>query len=169
MLDLSGLKPGLKGTANLIVGPEHTAPRVGSGRIAVLATPVLINLIEAAALDCCEQLLPPGHQSLGIHLDVRHFAATPVGMRVTATAELIKVDKTYRDVPRRCPRREGSDQRWRTQPRRGQRFAIRCARFSRNRTLAEVIKVSKGRSGNIAKINQQPARVRACRKLCKTS
>ena len=93
MLDLSGLKPGLKGTANLIVGPEHTAPRVGSGRIAVLATPVLINLIEAAALDCCEQLLPPGHQSLGIHLDVRHFAATPVGMRVTATAELIKVDK----------------------------------------------------------------------------
>ena len=58
MLDLSGLKPGLKGTANLIVGPEHTAARVGSGRIAVLATPVLINLIEAAALDCCEQLLP---------------------------------------------------------------------------------------------------------------
>ena len=45
-----------------------------------------------AALACCEQYLPPGHQSLGIHLDVRHIAATPVGMRVTATAELVKID-----------------------------------------------------------------------------
>lgn len=92
-MDLSRLKPGLKGTSTLIVAPEHTAPRVGSGRIAVLATPVLINVIEAAALACCEAVLPPGHQSLGIHLDVSHFAATPVGMRVTAEAELIGIDK----------------------------------------------------------------------------
>ena len=91
-LDLSKLKPGLKGSAELIVGEEHTAPRVGSGRVHVLATPVMINLIEAAALAAAENLLPPGHQSLGIRLDVRHFAATPVGMRVTASAELTKVD-----------------------------------------------------------------------------
>ena len=64
-----------------MVAPEHTAPRVGSGQIAVLATPVMINLIEAAALAAVEHLLPAGHQSLGIHLDVRHFAATPVGLR----------------------------------------------------------------------------------------
>lgn len=92
-MDLSKLAPGLKGSATLVVEGEHTAPRVGSGRIAVLATPVLINLLEAAALDCCERLLPAGFQSLGIHLDVRHFAATPAGMRVTATAELLAVDK----------------------------------------------------------------------------
>ncbi|HLL28715.1 MAG TPA: hotdog domain-containing protein [Xanthobacteraceae bacterium] len=92
MTDLSRLKPGLKGSAELVVGEEHTAPRVGSGRVHVLATPVMINLIEAAALAAAENLLPPGHQSLGIRLDVRHFAATPVGMRVTATAELTKVD-----------------------------------------------------------------------------
>jgi fluoroacetyl-CoA thioesterase len=92
MIDLSHLKPGLTGSAELVVGEEHTAPRVGSGRVHVLATPVMINLIEAAALIAAENLLPPGHQSLGIRLDVRHFAATPVGMRVTATAELIKVD-----------------------------------------------------------------------------
>lgn len=92
-MDLSRLKPGLKGTSTLVVAPEHTAPRVGSGRIAVLATPVLINVIEAAALACCESALPQGFQSLGIHLDVRHFAATPVGMRVTATAELTAVEK----------------------------------------------------------------------------
>ena len=92
MIDLQALRPGLVGTAQLLVGPEHTAPRVGSGKVAVLATPVMINVIEAAALACCEHLLPAGHQSLGIHLDVRHFAATPVGMRVTATAELVAVD-----------------------------------------------------------------------------
>ncbi|HXY90186.1 MAG TPA: thioesterase family protein [Xanthobacteraceae bacterium] len=92
MTDLSRLKPSLKGQADLVVGEEHTAPRVGSGRVHVLATPVMINLIEAAALQAAENLLPPGHQSLGIRLDVRHFAATPVGMRVTATAELTKVE-----------------------------------------------------------------------------
>jgi fluoroacetyl-CoA thioesterase len=48
--------------------------------------------VIAAALQAVENLLPPGHQSLGIRLDVRHFAATPVGMRVTATLELVKVD-----------------------------------------------------------------------------
>ena len=93
MLDLSRLRIGLTGTAELLVANEHTAPRVGSGRVAVLATPVMINLIEAAALNACEELLPEGMQSLGIHLDVRHFAGTPIGMRVTATAELIAIDK----------------------------------------------------------------------------
>ena len=44
---LSRITPGLIGTAEIVVGPEHTAPFVGSGRIAVLATPVMINLIEA--------------------------------------------------------------------------------------------------------------------------
>jgi fluoroacetyl-CoA thioesterase len=91
-LDLTAIRPGLTGTASLIVAPEHTAPRIGSGRIAVLATPVMINLIEAAALAAVEHLLPAGHQSLGIHLDVRHFAATPVGLRVTATAEVVGVE-----------------------------------------------------------------------------
>ena len=92
MIDLADLTAGLKGSAELLVGVEHTAPRVGSGRVPVLATPVMINVIEAAALAAVEHLLPAGHQSLGIHLDVRHFAATPVGMRVYATAELINID-----------------------------------------------------------------------------
>ena len=86
------LRVGLIGSAELVVGEEHTAPKVGSGRVHVLATPVLINLIEAAALAAVEHLLPPGQQSLGTHLDVRHFAATPVGMRVSAAAELINID-----------------------------------------------------------------------------
>ena len=84
--------PGLSGTAELVVGEEHTAPRVGSGAIHVLATPVMINLIEAAALAAVERLLPPGHQSLGTVLNVRHIAATPVGMRITASATVRKVE-----------------------------------------------------------------------------
>jgi predicted thioesterase len=86
------LQSGLTGSAELVVGDEHTAPRVGSGAIRVLATPVMINLIEAAALAAVEHLLPQGHQSLGTVLQVRHIAATPVGMRVKATATLEKVD-----------------------------------------------------------------------------
>jgi len=91
-MDLSKMKPGLKGHAQILVGVEHTAPSIGSGKVPVLATPVMINVIEAAALAAVEHLLPGGHQSLGIHLDVRHFAATPIGMHVRASAELIAVE-----------------------------------------------------------------------------
>ena len=91
-MDLSELRPGLVGAADLRVGVEHTAPSIGSGVIPVLGTPVMINLMEGAALAAVEHLLPAGHQSLGIHLDVRHVAATPIGMRVRATAELTHVD-----------------------------------------------------------------------------
>jgi predicted thioesterase len=91
-MDLSKMKPGLKGHAQILVGVEHTAPSIGSGKVPVLATPVMINVIEAAALAAVEHLLPVGHQSLGIHLDVRHFAATPIGMHVHASAELIAAE-----------------------------------------------------------------------------
>ncbi len=86
------IEPGAAGVTDLVVGEEHTAARVGSGKIGVLATPVLINLFEAAALDACESLLPPGHQSLGTRLDISHTAATPVGMKVTATARVTGVE-----------------------------------------------------------------------------
>ena len=48
--ELGQLKPGLRGEVGLVVSGEHTAPRVGSGAVSVLATPVMINLMEAAAL-----------------------------------------------------------------------------------------------------------------------
>jgi predicted thioesterase len=92
MADLTGLKVGLAGAAAITVGEEHTAPRIGSGRVHVLATPVMINLMEAAALDAIEALLPPGHQSLGTKLEVGHYAATPVGMGLRATALVTRVD-----------------------------------------------------------------------------
>jgi fluoroacetyl-CoA thioesterase len=89
---LENLRVGMKGSAEITVGDEHTAPRVGSGMVRVLATPVMINLFEASALAAAEQHLPPGHQSLGTLLDVTHIAATPVGMKVRATAEIIGLE-----------------------------------------------------------------------------
>jgi predicted thioesterase len=92
MPDLTAVKEGLTGTAAITVGEEHTAPSIGSGRVHVLATPVMINMMEAAALDAVERHLPPGHQSLGTQLNVGHYAATPVGMGLRASAVVIKVD-----------------------------------------------------------------------------
>ena len=89
---LAGIRAGLAGSAELLVAPEHTAPRIGSGKVHVLATPVMINLFEAAALAAVEHLLPAGYQSLGTVLNVRHVAATPVGMRVRAHAEVVRVE-----------------------------------------------------------------------------
>jgi len=86
------IRPGLSGSAELVVAEEQTAPSIGSGKVRVLATPVMINLIEAAALAAVEHLLPAGYQSLGTRLEVRHVAATPVGMRVSATATVLAVE-----------------------------------------------------------------------------
>ena len=91
-LDTSALKPGLKAATEIVVGTRDTAPHVGSGKIKVFATPVMVNMMEEAALNAIEGLLPEGHQTVGTRLDITHTAATPVGMRVTARAELVKVD-----------------------------------------------------------------------------
>lgn len=86
------LNPGLKAQAELVVGEEHTALAVGSGRVRVYATPMMIALMENAAVAAVEDALAPGQQTVGVHIEVRHLAATPVGMSVRAQAELIKVD-----------------------------------------------------------------------------
>lgn len=88
---LDGVQPGAEGVAEMIVGSNDTALRVGSGKIAVLATPVMVSLMEEAALAAVEDLLPAGMQSLGTRLDITHVAATPTGMRVRAVARLVEV------------------------------------------------------------------------------
>ena len=91
-MDISHIVPGLKGECKIVVAKEHTAPHVGSGVVRVLATPVMINMFEAAALAAVEGLLPEGYQTVGITMNVHHFAATPVGMDVFVHAELIAVE-----------------------------------------------------------------------------
>lgn len=90
--NLDDLKPGLTATVEIVVGTRDTAAHVGSGRIGVLATPILVTLLESAALQAVERFMPPGQQTVGTRLNISHTAATPVGMRVRAHAELIRVE-----------------------------------------------------------------------------
>jgi predicted thioesterase len=89
---MADLRPGLKAHVERIVELKDTATHIGGGRVRVLASPVMIWFMECATSDAVEPHLPPGSQSVGIHVDVRHIAATPIGMKVIAHAELIKVD-----------------------------------------------------------------------------
>jgi predicted thioesterase len=85
------LQPGLSAELKITVGEAETAAILGSGSISVYPTPALVALMENAAVRALEGHLPPGHTSVGIQIDVRHLAATPVGMQVRASAELTEV------------------------------------------------------------------------------
>lgn len=91
MADLSRIHVGLTGTARVIVTDAQLATTVGSGDALVFASPMMVALMEAAAVDAIKAALPDGYQSLGMHLDVSHTAPTPLGLTVTASATLIAV------------------------------------------------------------------------------
>ena len=91
MQKLEPLAIGATGTASLVVEESHTAAAVGSGLEHVLATPVMIALMEAAAVDCVEHHLEPGTTSLGVRIAVDHIAPTVVGAEISARAELTAV------------------------------------------------------------------------------
>jgi fluoroacetyl-CoA thioesterase len=82
----------LRGKVKLVVAAEHTAKHIGSGGVQVLATPQMILLMERAGVAAVDHLLPEGYRTVGVHLDVRHLAPTPIGFEVTAAAELTAVN-----------------------------------------------------------------------------
>ena len=84
--------PGLTGEIEVVVTEDDTAARWGSGLVPVFGTPALVGLMEGAAVQALEGCLPQGQTSVGGRIDVRHLAATPVGMRVRARAELVEVE-----------------------------------------------------------------------------
>jgi fluoroacetyl-CoA thioesterase len=84
---------GAKGTATLRVLPEHLANRFKDAILPqVLATPVMVLVIENAALNAIRPYLDAGESAVGTTIDVRHLAATPVGHEVRADAEVVKVE-----------------------------------------------------------------------------
>lgn len=89
---MADLQPGIKGSASTYCTDQNTAIAYGSGSIRVFATPAMIGLMEEAALKSVQPYLPPGQTTVGIKVDVQHLAATPPGMQVTATSELVEVD-----------------------------------------------------------------------------
>lgn len=86
------LTVGLKGRAESVVVHENTAAAVGSGLSEVFATPMMVALMEGAAVNALDGHLEDGQGSVGTHLDVSHDSATPVGLKVWAEAELTAVD-----------------------------------------------------------------------------
>ncbi|KJE95395.1 thioesterase superfamily protein [Capsaspora owczarzaki ATCC 30864] len=88
---MSGLEAGRTGTATVTVTATHTAQAMGSGSVNVFATPQLVALMEAAAVNAVAGVLPDKCTSVGTLVNVSHVAATPVGMTVTATATLKQV------------------------------------------------------------------------------
>lgn len=74
------------------VSNANTASALGSGSLPVFATPAMVALMENAAAKCTNQFLDKDHTSVGISMNVEHISATPIGMMVTATAELTDFD-----------------------------------------------------------------------------
>ncbi len=86
------LRAGDMGEASLVVTEAHTARALRSGSVPVMATPVMAALMEEAAVAALEGALVPGTTSVGTWLDVRHLAATPVGVAVRAQARVTLVE-----------------------------------------------------------------------------
>ena len=84
---------GIKGKQDTIVTTANVAMNVGSGKVQVFATPMMIALMEKAAALSIEPVLAPGQSSVGTHINVSHCAATPMGMHVWAETEVIETDR----------------------------------------------------------------------------
>ena len=114
------IEPGLVGVIEVVVQPADTADALGNKGVHVLATPRLVGLLELAAIRAVEAQLP----AVGTRIDIRHLAATPVGMRATIHATLREVDgrRFVFDI-------EGHDEAERIVEGTHERFQIDQARF----------------------------------------
>lgn len=86
------LKLEMKAEVEQIVMQEHTAMAFSSGGAKVLATPMMIGLMEKAALSAVDPHLGEGFATVGTNVNVSHMAATPVGMKVRSVAVLTNIE-----------------------------------------------------------------------------
>lgn len=84
---------GIQGHLEQVVTPEMSAARVGSGLVDVLATPMMIALIERTCNESVLPFLDTGQGTVGTLVNVTHTSATPIGMRVWCDSELVEVDR----------------------------------------------------------------------------
>lgn len=85
------LQVGIQGQAKTTVSSLNTAKAMGSGTLDVFATPAMVALMEKASVNALS--LPDGQSSVGISLNIVHSAATPIGLNVYATAELVEINR----------------------------------------------------------------------------
>jgi fluoroacetyl-CoA thioesterase len=118
------IEPGLTNEIMHVVAESDTATVYGSGLAPVLSTPHLVALMEGAAQTSLTPYLGPGQSSVGTGIDIRHLAATPVGMSVRVRAEVTEVA-----LPRVCFRVEAWDAVEKIGEGEHERFIIDCERF----------------------------------------
>lgn len=87
------METGIRGEQTIIVTEQQTAKYLGSGELAVFATPCMIALMENTAYISVQPFLDPGQGTVGTLLNVKHLAATPVGMEVRCETKLIEIDR----------------------------------------------------------------------------
>ena len=86
------IKPGASAEVSMTVGPDRTAHAMGNTGVHVFATPFVVAILEDAAAAVLHPHLPPGVGTVGTMIEMKHLAATPVGMTVRATATLLETD-----------------------------------------------------------------------------
>jgi thioesterase superfamily protein len=86
------LKEGIKGCIETVATSEKTAKSIGSGGLDVFATPMMISLMEETCFKSVDSELEAENTTVGIEVNIKHLAATPVGMKVRCESELIKID-----------------------------------------------------------------------------
>ena len=87
------METGICGVQTIVVTEQQTAKHLGSGELAVFATPCMIALMENTAYRSVQPCLEPGQGTVGTLLNVKHLAATPVGMEVRCETRLIEIDR----------------------------------------------------------------------------
>jgi len=85
--------PGLTGKSEMVVKEEDLVSQLGDVPVAVLSTPRLVQLLESAAVDAIREFIPSDQVSLGTEVKIKHLSATPLGMKVTASALLKRVEE----------------------------------------------------------------------------
>jgi len=86
------IKPGLKAEAAETALEKNSAAGFCSGGLMVYSTPAMVALMESASFLAVAPLLPPGWSTVGTEVTIKHLAATPMGMKVSARAELLAID-----------------------------------------------------------------------------
>jgi predicted thioesterase len=89
-VEFDHIKPGASAEITTVVDDNLVVKHMGGE--GVLSTPSMIGLMERAGIQAVQSLLPTGHTTVGFEVNVKHFAATPKGKKVTVRAELLEVD-----------------------------------------------------------------------------
>lgn len=99
---------GMAAAVSIVVTPDMTVGHFVPGMPQVYATPMMILQLEMAAGLAVAAALPPGYVSVGMSVDIRHLAATPIGGRIRALARVKSVDAKSSSRSRRGTISEGS-------------------------------------------------------------